>query len=104
MTLTSNGQRQQGETRVCDSGAAGNGQGEDKNSITGKVKSMVGNEVVLLTTQDGGEGQKTYLLPVGMSIGSKDFSSVKAGDTLKISFGISPVDGSETIIAVLIVK
>ena len=43
---------------------------------------------------------ETCLLPVGMSMGSKDYSSVTAGNTLKIYFGSHPDDGSEIIIAV----
>lgn len=125
--------------------------------VTGKVKSIVGNEVVLIITQSSltenknlesettknekaslsqaqettaessesseatqaatignnkveneAESQpetetqvtETYLLPVGMTIGSKDFSSVKTGNTLKIYFGTDPDDGSEIITAV----
>ena len=45
-----------------------------------------------------------YLLPVGMSMGSKDYSSVTAGNTLKIYFGIHPQDGSEMITAVEVVS
>ena len=50
------------------------------------------------------------LLAVGASswiavqrIGGKDFSSVTAGNTLKITFGTHPDDGSEIITAVSIV-
>lgn len=108
-------------------------------TVTGTVKSIVGNEVVLIITkttdavgkgredkenpaqisdssqeeeptenstpqtEDSGTTQEiteTYLVPVGMSIGSKDFSAIKAGNTLKIYFGTDPNDGSEIITAV----
>jgi len=46
------------------------------------------------------EQTATYLLPVGMSMGSKDYSSITAGNTLKIYFGSHPDDGSEIITGV----
>lgn len=130
---------------------------ENSNSskiITGTVKSIVGNEVVLIVTQNsvgaqtqenkeismnvkddssadnissqqelgskqqndnalqqdtaelhaaGNEPQQvieTYLIPVGMAIGNKDFTAIKAGDTLTIYFGTDSNDGSEIITAV----
>lgn len=117
--------------------------------VTGKVKSIVGNEVVLIIAQssDTAGRQKdkentdksaaaasqekngttklseqeteaktavqtnfsqgetpemtaTYLIPVGMAVGNKDFSSIKAGNTLRLYFGTDPGDGSEIITAV----
>ena len=67
-------------------------------TVSGTVQSIVGNEVVLLI--NGGEETATYLLPVGMVIGQKDFTSVKAGNRLTITFGTHPDDGSEIITAV----
>ena len=69
-------------------------------TISGTVQSIVGNEVVLLI--NGSEETATYLLPVGMAIGQKDFTSVKAGNRLTITFGTHPDDGSEIITAVQI--
>ncbi len=69
-------------------------------TVFGKVESIVGNEVTLLVSENGAEKSEKYLLPVGMKIGDKDFSSVKAGNTLKISFSTHPEDGSEMIVAV----
>lgn len=69
-------------------------------TVSGKVESIVGNEVTLLVSENGVETSEKYLLPVGMKIGDKDFSSVKAGNTLKISFSTHPEDGSEMIVAV----
>ncbi len=54
-------------------------------------------------TKNGSKSEQqtvTYLLPVGMSMGSKDYSSVTAGNTLKIYFGSHPDDGSEIITGV----
>jgi len=45
-----------------------------------------------------------YILPVGMKMGIKDFSSVSAGNTLRIYFGIHPNDGSEIITAVEVIS
>lgn len=69
-------------------------------TVSGRVESIVGNEVTLLISENGVERSEKYLLPVGMKIGDKDFSTVKAGNTLKISFGTHPDDGSEIIISV----
>ena len=69
-------------------------------TVSGTVQSIVGNEVVLLI--NGSEETATYLLPVGMAIGQKDFSSVKEGNRLTITFGTHPDDGSEIITAVQI--
>lgn len=69
-------------------------------TVSGRVESVVGNEVTLLISENGVERSEKYLLPVGMKIGDKDFSTVKAGNTLKISFGTHPDDGSEIIISV----
>ena len=67
-------------------------------TVSGTVQSIVGNEVVLLI--NGSEETATYLLPVGMAIGQKDFTSVKVGNRLTITFGTHPDDGSEIITAV----
>lgn len=67
-------------------------------TVSGTVQSIVGNEVVLLI--NGSEETATYLLPVGMAIGQKDFTSVKAGNRLTITLGNHPDDGSEIITAV----
>lgn len=75
-------------------------QSNDGKTLTATVQSIVGNEVTLLMTNDGQEQTETLLLPVGMKIGSKDFSSVKAGNTLKITFGADPDDGTEIITSV----
>lgn len=117
------------QREVRDSGRTGSGLDNDDNvdkngagnTITGKVKSIVGNEIVLIITQKtntadkenstdtsgamqaesaGQEITATYLIPVGMAIGNKDFSSIKAGNTLKIYFGTDPSDNSEIITAV----
>ena len=91
------------EVRDSGAGESGLGNNEEK-SVTGKVKMIVGNEATLIiTTGDGVETAESYLLPVGMRIGGKDFSSVTAGNTLKITFGTHPDDGSEIITAVSIV-
>ena len=149
----SSGQRADGAQKwTRDSGAAifSENSGAEK-TVTGKVKSIVGNEVVLIVTHTSGaenkgggiknsadtaatdlpgsasaaqqSGQKpetestgpadaseragagqettaTYLIPVGMAIGNKDFSAIKAGNTLRIYFGTDPNDGSEIITAV----
>lgn len=153
----SNANRTEGaQIRVRDSGASdfsGNNHsagisGAEK-IVTGKVKSIVGNEVVLIIIQssdtvgrqkskentdktaaiasqeknmtvqlneqevkaqnvaqtDFSEGETeevtaTYLIPVGMAVGNKDFSSIKAGNTLRLYFGADPGDGSEIITAV----
>ena len=120
------------QKKIKDSGvAASNANSADK-TITGKVKSIVGNEVVLIVTQASVTDDKTankekltsasassqntskadisekasqevtetYLIPVGMAIGNKDFSAIKAGNTLKIYFGKDPNDSSEIITAV----
>lgn len=68
--------------------------------VSGRVESIVGNEVTLLVSENGTEKSEKYLLPVGMKIGDKDFSTVKAGNVLKIYFGTHPDDGSEIIISV----
>lgn len=103
-------------------------QNNSEKSIVGKVKSIVGNEVVLIVTKNSTatgkeniaesessnlsngkmtenesakkEFTETYLIPVGMAIGNKDFSSIKAGNTLKLYFGTDQNDGSIIITAV----
>ncbi len=92
----------------------GKGQGPSKitleeGEVLGKVESIAGNRVELLFgTLKGGEisyGTEVaaYLLPVGMKIGSGDFSSVTAGMVLKLSMEEAS-DGTETITAVTIVS
>lgn len=143
------------QMRVRDSGAPDFNENNDSAGIsraqkivTGRVQSIVGNEVVLIITQssdtagrqknqaetdkaaavsqeengtaklaeqeaeaqaavqaDFSEGEtpettQTYLIPVGMAVGDKDFSSIKAGNTLNLYFGTDPGDGSEIITAV----
>ncbi len=127
------------EAEASNAGSAGN---SDVKTVTGTVKSIVGNEVVLIVAQknrtaakpdlayassqetvseqqdertpadifaenNGGgaesaaqEETETYLIPVGMPIGNKDFTAIKAGNTLKIYLGTDPNDGSEIITAV----
>lgn len=81
------------------------GEGE----IIGRVESIVGNRATLLLgSVSGGEvtyGTETaaYLLPVGMAIGTGDFSSVSAGMVLKLSLETA-ADGTENITAVSIVS
>ena len=58
-------------------------QVEVAETVTGEVESIVGNEVTLLP--EGGGDAAAYLLPVGMSVGSGDYSSVTAGMTLSLS-------------------
>lgn len=123
------------QKKVKDSGvSAGNQNGDisyqngSENAIIGKVKSIVGNEVILivannstataneniserkardLSNSEMAENEsenkvftETYLIPVGMAIGNRDFSSIKAGNTLKIFFGTDQNDGSKIITAV----
>ncbi|MEA5136609.1 MAG: hypothetical protein VB035_10800 [Candidatus Fimivivens sp.] len=118
------------QKRVQDSGVSAgvSFRNGSENAIIGKVKSIVGNEVVLIITNNsmatGKENKReyestnlsnndfaeiesskedsteTYLIPVGMAIGNKDFSSIKAGNTLKIFFGTDQNDGSKIITAV----
>lgn len=131
---SSDSQRAAGDQKkVKDSGAAALNDNSTDKTITGKVKSIVGNEVVLIVTQASGIADKntnkekltsasvnssenaskvdtadiasqevteTYLIPVGMAIGNKDFSAIKAGNTLKIYFGTDPTDSSEIITTV----
>lgn len=139
------------QMRARDSGAPNfsSGNHSAEKVVTGKVKSIVGNEAVLIITQssdttgqrknrenadklDAADSQEknetvqsaeyeaqaqpadqagfsesaapevteTYLIPVGMAIGNKDFSVIKTGNTLRIYFGTDPGDGSEIITAV----
>ncbi|MDD3921806.1 MAG: hypothetical protein PHO41_11610, partial [Eubacteriales bacterium] len=74
--------------------------------VTGQVDSIIGNEVVLTlgevengTFTAGASGETaTYLLPVGMTIGSGDFSSVTSGMVLGLSLNDS---GAITAVSVL---
>lgn len=63
-------------------------QVEVAETVTGEVESIVGNEVTLLLT-DGtapsAEATATYLLPVGMPIGTGDYSTVSTGMVLELS-------------------
>lgn len=52
------------------------------------------------TVKNTEQQNNVFLLPVGMKMGSKDYSSITAGNTIKIYFGIHPDDGSEMITAV----
>ncbi len=138
------------EEKARDSGSFSDGTknnnvnaSDSEKVVSGKVKSIVGNEVVLIITPGNGittsknkenagrtdsqntsnaagssepaaptvdrsaspesaatEETQTYLIPVGMAVGSKDFSAIKAGNTLKIYFGTDSVDGDEIITAV----
>ena len=75
-------------------GTAGGGaqsqtlQVEVAETVTGEVESIVGNEVTLLLT-DGtapsAQATATYLLPVGMPIGTGDYSTVSTGMVLELS-------------------
>lgn len=87
--------------RDRDSGPAGSGvpAGEDERIVSGTVALIVGNEVTLTLDEPVGE-TAVYLLPVGMTIGRGDFSSVTAGSRLRIHFGLHPTDGREIITAV----
>lgn len=63
-------------------------QVEVAETVTGEVESIVGNEVTLLLT-DGtapsAQATATYLLPVGMPIGTGDYSTVSTGMVLELS-------------------
>ncbi len=83
-----------GTGTVGGTGTAGGGaqsqtlQVEVAETVTGEVESIVGNEVTLLLT-DGtdpsAEATATYLLPVGMPIGTGDYSTVSTGMVLELS-------------------
>ena len=66
-------------------------QVEVAETVTGEVESIVGNEVTLLLT-DGtapsAEATATYLLPVGMPIGTGDYSTVSTGMVLELSLDV----------------
>jgi len=51
-------------------------------------------------TDSEAEKVETLLLPVGMKIGTKDYTTVTAGSTITVYFGLHPDDGSEIITAV----
>ena len=56
--------------------------------MTGEVESIVGNEVTLLLTdgtESSAQATATYLLPVGMPIGTGDYSTVSTGMVLELS-------------------
>ena len=84
----------EGTGTVGGTGTAGGGaqsqtlQVEVAETVTGEVESIVGNEVTLLLT-DGpapsAEATATYLLPVGMPIGTGDYSTVSTGMVLELS-------------------
>lgn len=83
-----------GTGTVGGTGTAGGGaqsqtlQVEVAETVTGEVESIVGNEVTLLLT-DGtapsAQATATYLLPVGMPIGTGDYSTVSTGMVLELS-------------------
>lgn len=149
--MPSGSKRGTGEAKAGknETGLSNESSDSDVKTVMGTVKSIVGNEVVLIVAQKsnasaestnqgksanttGGSSQagsvnqqsdsatgtkavdnsdtsaessaqeetETYLIPVGMSIGNKDFTSIKAGNTLKIYFGTDSNDGSEMITAV----
>lgn len=63
-------------------------QVEVAETVTGEVESIVGNEVTLLLTdgtEPSAEATATYLLPVGMPIGTGDYSTVSTGMVLELS-------------------
>lgn len=72
------------------SGMAGMTMGE--NQVIGKVQSIAGNYATLLIgkSENGSitytDEEQSYLLPVGMSIGTGDFTSVTAGMVLRLTF------------------
>ncbi|MPN52602.1 hypothetical protein SDC9_200264 [bioreactor metagenome] len=85
--------------------------GQDEgNAIYGKVDSIAGNQVILILgtyNEDGtlayGDETATYLLPVGMAIGTGNFTSVTKGMVLRITLETLE-DGSENITSVSIVS
>ncbi|MCE5234453.1 MAG: hypothetical protein ABFC62_08185 [Clostridiaceae bacterium] len=79
-------------------------------AVYGRVETIVGNKVTLTLGEYGadgvivyGEETADYLLPVGMAIGSGDFTSVAKGMVLKLTVE-SLEDGSENITSVSIVS
>lgn len=63
-------------------------QVEVAETVTGEVESIVGNEVTLLLTdgtESSAQATATYLLPVGMPIGTGDYSTVSTGMVLELS-------------------
>ncbi len=83
---------------------------DDGSAIYGRVAAIVGNKVTLtLGERDEsgtlvyGEETAEYLLPVGMAIGTGDFSSVTKGMALRITLE-TLADGSENITGVSIVS
>lgn len=63
-------------------------QVEVAETVTGEVESIVGNEVTLLLTdgtEPSAQATATYLLPVGMPIGTGDYSTVSTGMVLELS-------------------
>ncbi|MEA4969032.1 MAG: hypothetical protein VB051_00720 [Candidatus Pelethousia sp.] len=109
------GRQNADEDAVQGEGAGGQGgdamaQQDDGNTVYGRIAAIVGNKVTLtLGTRDEsgtlvyGEETAEYLLPVGMAIGTGDFSSVTKGMTLRITLE-TPADGSENITGVSIVS
>lgn len=111
--LNENGQRpqrNQGEGRQLPEGTTfpegersqrrrGDSQGSENTPDVTETSNL---NIPANDSQRASADEKTavYLLPVGMKIGSKDYSSVSAGNTLKIYFGTHPDDGSEIITAV----
>lgn len=83
-----------GTGTVGGAGTAGGGaqsqtlQVEVAETVTGEVESIVGNEVTLLLTdgtEPSAQATATYLLPVGMPIGTGDYSTVSTGMVLELS-------------------
>ena len=78
-------------------------EGVDGAEVIGQVERVVGNEIELaLQTQSGNAYTPTgetaaYLIPVGMSVGSGDYSSVSVGMVL----GLKLEDGAVRGVSIL---
>ena len=102
-----------GETAAEGEGTAADGAVQEAQAageaVIGQVESIVGNRVVLLLGEQGENGAFSagtetaeYLLPVGMAIGTGDFTSVTEGMVLQLTVDTS--EGSEVITAVRILS
>ncbi len=102
-----------GETAAEGEGTAADGASQEAQAageaVIGQVESIVGNRVVLLLGEQGENGAFSagtetaeYLLPVGMAIGTGDFTSVTEGMVLQLTVDTS--EGSEVITAVRILS
>ena len=88
------GSRENGEGRPAqgEGGPDMAGMAIGENQVIGKVQSIAGNYATLLIgkSENGSitytDEEQSYLLPVGMSIGTGDFSSVTAGMVLSLTF------------------